>query len=267
MSQLGVEGLRAEQESVLAIFKSLSADEWNAASDCAGWTVRDVAAHMAASNHGVVDPAHMADMSAGTEIAMEGPVAERRSWPIADVIAEYETYSAQLADLTAAMQEPPLADNMLPLNDLGTHPMSILSNVFLFDAYCHLRNDILKPNGPIDRPQPPQDEKRVRPTVEWMLAGLPWMCTDALNKALEAPLVLEFTGDGGGTWTIAPADASSEGRPIVTEGAVAGARATARSSAHDFVIWGTQRRPWRDFVTVDGDADYAASVLDTFNVI
>src|SRR5262245_39346227 len=88
MSQLGVEGLRAEREAVLTIFKSLSDDEWNASSDCTGWTVRDVAAHMAASQHGVADPTFMPDMSSGTEQAMEGPVAERRTWPIADVIAE-----------------------------------------------------------------------------------------------------------------------------------------------------------------------------------
>jgi uncharacterized protein (TIGR03083 family) len=267
MSQLGVEGLRAERDALLEVFKSLSDDEWNAPSDCAGWTVRDVAAHLAASSHGVVDPAYLADMSNGTEQAMEGPVAERRSWPIADVIAEYETYSAQLADVTESMQQPPLADNLLPMNDLGTHPMSILSNVFLFDTYCHLRNDILHPNGPIDRPEPPRDERRLRPTLEWMLAGIPWMAKDPLNKVLDDPIVLVLEGDGGGTWTLAPGDGTSDGRPIVAEGATESARATVRSSAHDFVIWATQRRPWRDYVKLDGDADYAARVLDVINVI
>jgi uncharacterized protein (TIGR03083 family) len=267
MSQLGVDGLRAEREAALSVFRSLSDEEWNAPSDCAGWTVRDVAAHMAASQHGVADPTFMPDMSGGTEPAMEGPVAERRAWPIADVIAEYETYSAAVADLAGSVQEPPMADNLLPMGDLGTHPMGLLPNIFLFDTYCHLRNDILRPNGPIDRPEPPRDEQRIRPTVEWMLAGLPWMCTDALNKIVDQPLVLELEGPGGGTWTIAPATGDSEGRPVITEGAAEGAGATVRSSAHDFIVWGTQRRPWRDSVTIDGDADYAASVLDTFNVI
>ena len=44
--------------------------------------------------------------------------------------------------------------------------------------------------------------------------------------------------------------------------------ATISSSAHDFVSWGTQRRNWRDLgVTIDGDTDYAAAVLDAMNVI
>ena len=267
MSQLGVEGLRAEREAVLTVFKSLSDDEWNASSDCAGWTVRDVAAHMAASQHGVADPTLMPDMSGGTEPAMEGPVAERRAWPIADVIAEYETYSGAVADLAESVQQPPMAENMLPMGDLGTHPMGLLPNIFLFDTYCHLRNDILQPHGPIDRPEPPRDEQRVRPTLEWMLAGLPWMATDQLNKVLDGPIVVILEGDGGGTWTVTPADDTSDGRPVVREGTTSGARATVRSSAHDFVIWGTQRRPWRDYVKIEGDEDYAASVLDTFNVI
>src|SRR6478609_4604238 len=117
MSQLGVEGLRAERDSILAIAKSLSDDEWNAPSDCDGWAVRDVVAHMGSVIHGVVDPSKMVDLTAG---------------------------------------------------------------IFLFDGYCHLRNDILKPNGPIDRPEPPRDEQRLRPTLEWMLAGLPWMCASQL---------------------------------------------------------------------------------------
>ena len=35
MSQLGVEGLRAERDATLTVAKSLTDDEWNAPSDCA----------------------------------------------------------------------------------------------------------------------------------------------------------------------------------------------------------------------------------------
>lgn len=266
MSQLGVEGLRAERDATLEILKSLDDAEWNAPSDCEGWAVRDVIAHMGAILHGVADPAHMVDISGGAEAAMEKPVAERRAWPIADVLAEYETYSGQVADATATFQDPPLSETMLPMADLGTHPMEIMSNMFLFDVYCHLRNDILQPNGPIDRPEPPRDEKRLRPTAEWMLAGMPWMCADALRGVVDRPIVLELTGTGGGTWTIAPADAESEGRVVVSEGAAGDAAATITSTAHDFVIWGTRRRPWGDFVKITGDDAYAARFLDALNI-
>jgi uncharacterized protein (TIGR03083 family) len=266
VSKQGVEGLRAERDSSLEIFRSLTDDEWNAPSDCAGWTVRDVVAHMGSIQHGVADPSAMVDISGGAELAMEVPVAERRNWKITDVLEEYETYSGQIADATATFQDPPLADTMLPMADLGTHPMAIMSNMFLFDVYCHLRNDILGPHGPIDRPEPPRDEARLRPTVEWMLAGLPWMAADTLGAVLDRAITLELTGTGGGVWTISPVDDESEGRVRVREGEAPGAEATVTSSAHDFVVWGTRRRPWSNFVQTSGDPEYATRVLDAVKI-
>jgi|tagenome__1003787_1003787.scaffolds.fasta_scaffold20806947_3 uncharacterized protein (TIGR03083 family) len=263
MSTLGVEGLRAERDATLTIVKSFTDDEWNAPSDCEGWAVRDVVAHVASVLHGVADPSVMPDMSAGTEQAMEGPVAERRAWTIDDVIAEFETYSAQVADLAASVQEPPMSETMLPMNDLGTHPMAIMPNLFLFDNYCHLRNDILQPNGPIDRPEPPRDEQRLAPVVEWMLAALPWMCSEKL-AFVDRPVTLSITGAGGGTWSIGPG--GEDGRLRVSEGAAAGSAATITSDSHDFVIWGSQRRPWNALAQVEGDTDYAARVLDAIKI-
>ncbi len=53
----------------------------------------------------------------------------------------------------------------------------------------------------------------------------------------------------------------------MTEGADKAAAATVRSASHDFVVWGTKRRPWRDFVEVEGDEAYAAAVLDAVKII
>jgi len=265
MSQLAVEGFRAERDDILTVAKNLTDEEWNAPSGCDGWAIRDVMGHMACTLHGVIDPAFLPNRDGGTEAAMEPAVSERRSWPIEDVVAEYETYSEQAANVFASVQDAPLADTMLEMGDLGTHPMSILPAVFLFDGYTHLHVDILAPRGSINRPAPPRDEKRLRPTVEWMLAGLPWMCEDALRGVVDRPLVLTLDGPGGGTWTIAPG--GDEGRARVDEGAVEDAAATVRSTDHDFVIWGTQRVPWRELTKIEGDDAYAAKILDAVNII
>ena len=111
MSELAVEGFRAEREAILSVAKDLSADEWTMPSACAGWTVRDVMGHMACTLHGVIDPAFLPDMAGGTESSMEPAVAERRSWPIEQVIDEYETYSGQAADLFESVQAAPLVGN------------------------------------------------------------------------------------------------------------------------------------------------------------
>ena len=265
MSELAVDGFRAEREAILTLAKGMTADEWLLPSACAGWTVRDVMGHMACTLHGVIDPAFLPDMANGTEQSMEPAVAERRTWPIEQVIDEYETYSGQAADLFASVQAAPLAETMLPMGDLGTHPMSILPSTFLFDGYTHLRNDILTPNGSIDRPQPERDEMRLRPTIEWMLAGLPWMCADALAGVVDRPITLILDGPGGGTWTIAPG--GDEGRVALSEGASPDAVATVRGTDHDFVIWGTRRASWRDLVNIEGDEAYAARVLDAIKII
>ncbi|MDP9331859.1 MAG: maleylpyruvate isomerase family mycothiol-dependent enzyme [Actinomycetota bacterium] len=265
MSQLAVEGFRAEREAILTVAKDMTAEEWLLPSACAGWTVRDVMGHMACTLHGVIDPAFLPDTTSGTERAMEPAVAERRTWPIEAVIDEYETYSEQAANVFASVQDAPLSETMLAMGELGTHPMSILPSTFLFDGYTHLRNDILTPNGSIDRPQPPRDEMRLRPTIEWMIAGLPWMCADALAGVVDRPLVLRLEGPGGGTWTIAPG--GDEGRVVVSEKASVDAAATVHGTDHDFVIWGTRRAPWRDLVKVEGDDAYAARVLDAIKII
>ena len=44
-------------------------------------------------------------------------------------------------------------------------------------------------DGPIDRPEPPRDDVRLGATFEWMLAGLPWMSQEALTF-LDRPVVL-----------------------------------------------------------------------------
>jgi uncharacterized protein (TIGR03083 family) len=263
MSQTGVAGLQAERDSALEVLKSLTDDEWNQPSACAGWSVRAVVAHMGSVLHGVIDPSQLPDTAGGTEPAMEIPVAARRDWSIDEVLAEYESFSEQVMTVVTMAQEPPMSETTLPLGDLGTHPMSMFGSMFCFDVYCHLRHDILQPRGPIDRPEPPRDETRVGAVVEWMLAGLPWMSERSLT-AVDRPFVLRLTGPGGGEWTVAPG--GEGGRVLVTQGAATDAVAVITSDAHDFVAWATHRRPWSECVTIEGDERYASAILDAIHI-
>jgi hypothetical protein len=92
------------------------------------------------------------------------------------------------------------------------------------------------------------------------------MCAGELAAVVDRPLALTLDGPGGGTWTIAPG--GPDGRVAVgEEPAPAGAAATVRSADHDFAMWATRRSDWRDHVTIVGDADYAARVLDAITII
>jgi len=266
MSRDAIAALEAERELVLALIASLTPEEWEAPSDCAGWRVQDVVTHMASVFHQIADPASMpASVSADAEENAEVPVTARRSWTPAQVVAEYEQWSTTSIAALAGLQDPPLADTVIPLGNLGHHPMHLLANALVFDHYCHLRHDLLAPHGPLVRPPLPSDDLRLVPTMTWMLAGLPQMCAGALG-GMDRPVNLVFDGPGGGTWVLQPPGADE--LTVVEVGPAARAAATVTSTAHDFVCWGTKRRDWRtQAVLVAGDADYAASVLDGINII
>jgi uncharacterized protein (TIGR03083 family) len=261
----GVEALREERENVLAVARTFTADEWQQPSDCAGWRVQDVVAHMACVFRQIVDPTSLPPATGDdVETNAEPPVAQRRDWPPEDVVAEYEEWSAKGIDALDGLQVQPMADTVVGLGNLGSHPLHLLADALVFDHYCHLRNDVLRPLGPIDRPTLPQDDARLRPIMTWMFAGLPQMNHAAIDAVLTEPLRFAFEGPGGGTWTLrrgrdGGVEVVETGRPSA---------ATVHSSADDFVVWGTKRRPWRERdVRLDGDEVYAAALLDCINVI
>src|SRR5215218_5496127 len=115
MSIQGVEALRSERGHALDLAAGLTPDEWEAPSDCAGWRVRDVYAHMGGVFHGVVDPTEF-DLGddPDPERGLDHMVDKRRMWTVDEVVEEYETFSAQAIDALAGMQEPPLADTPFP---------------------------------------------------------------------------------------------------------------------------------------------------------
>lgn len=266
MTAMAIAALRAERSEVLSIARGLSPEEWRAASDCAGWRVQDVIAHMSAIFRGIAEPGSVAtgdpnDVEASAEVA----VAERSGWEPAEVLAEYEEFSTKGIGALNSMQDPPISDMVIPLGNLGSYPMHLLANALAFDHYCHVRNDILKPNGPINRPRPADDDVRLGPTIVWMTSGIPQMCAKALVN-MHASIVLELTGPGGGVWTYGPVGERGliAMHPVGSTQAVA----TIRSSTKDFVVWATKRRAWRDSaVTIHGDEVRAAQFLDAVDVI
>jgi uncharacterized protein (TIGR03083 family) len=271
MSADAIEALHAERQLVLDLAASLTPEEWATSSDCAGWRVQDVIAHMGATfvTVGGGTTARAEPPSDDAERNADAAVDERRSWTADAVLAEYESASTTAIGALSALQEPPMRDTVVPLGNLGSHPLHLLANALVFDHYCHLRHDLLAPSGPLQREALPCDDLRLRPAVAWMLGGLPQMCAEALS-IVDRPLRLVLDGPGGGAWTI------QAGSPYVTiddatPGGPHDVAATITSTAHDFVSWATKRRDWRDAgVRIDADGEdgaYAARVLDAFNVI
>ena len=263
MSILAVDALRDEIARAGLLIRSLTADEWAAPSGCMGWSVQDVVCHMASVFHTIADPSTIdGGASNDAEVNAEVPVQARRGWSAQQVVDEYDAWSTKGLAALSSLQEPPMADVVIPLANLGSHPMHILCNAIVFDHYCHLRHDI---GAAVARAATlPHDERALGATLEWMLAGLPQMCVAALSECKQG-VNLSFVGPAAGDYVLAP----GSDLWTVTPGHNRAFPAVV-TSAHSFVSWGTKRSDWRKEVTVQGDAGSAAAAaptLDAINVI
>ena len=262
MSKQAIVGLEAEVARAKELFASLSDEEWQAASGCDGWRVQDVAQHMAAVYQQLAAPDTIdAGDSGQAEVAAEIPVQDRKDWTPEQVMAAYDEWSEKGLGALSALQDPPMADTVVPLSDLGEHPLHLLGNAIAFDHYCHLRHDI---GTAVERAAAlPQDPDVLGPTLEWMLAGLPQMCADELAAASPQSVNLVVDGPAANSWCLSPGDGS---RWVIANGADDDAP-VVRTTAHDFVSWGTKRSDWRDSSAGDVADPAVASVLDAINVI
>jgi uncharacterized protein (TIGR03083 family) len=248
---------------VKQVLTSLSDDEWMLPSGCQGWTVKDLVAHMSSNFKEVVEPTppppEPIDLPA--ERLMDLLVEPRKDWTSSEICDEYLAYCDGAVAVLTALQDEPLASTVIPLADLGHYPMNQLADAFAFDHYCHLRVDLLTPTGPIEREVPAADDALVAPAVGWMLTGIPQMQPE-LAGFLQGSIRLTLTGAGGGSWRIVRED---DGIGVVSDDGPADV--TVTSSAHDFVLWGTKRTPWRDACTMTGDAAVAESFFDALNIV
>lgn len=262
MTKAAIDALEAEVARATELFATLTAAEWAAPSGCTGWRVQDVATHMASTFHSIADPATIEGGSShDVEQNAEVPVQARHEWTVEQVQAEYAEWSVQGVAALAALQEPPLADAVIPLGNLGSHPMHILGNAIAFDHYCHLRHDIghsVRRAADLTR-----DVSVLAATVEWMLTGIPQMCADALRSCTQG-VGLHFS-DIEQTWSLLP---TADGGIWSVTSSVVDGLPVAGTTAHDFVSWGTKRADWRELgVTGIVLQGAAADTLDAINVI
>lgn len=263
MSGPVVTALRSEGEELLALCRTLTAEEWAAPSACAGWRVQDVVAHIASHAHGSINPLAMRP-ARDAESMNEKLVALRRGWSSEQVLAEYETWAGRRLRAVDLLQRSAAGAVRVPMPGLGTHPVRMLGNAFVFDVHLHLRSDILAPNGPIVRPIPETPATTMAVILEWMLAGLPQMCRENLSWVTE-PLALELTGPGGGTFSIAPGRRRTL---TVTRDDDSTAKTRITTRAIDFEVWSTTRRDWRDYeVTFAGDIAAATRFCDSLDIV
>lgn len=113
--------VRAEREALVKTLRELSEDEWEHPSLCAGWTIREVAAHITASPQ-----VRFADFpvmlvrggfSYNRMILRDGQ--RRGRAPIAQIVADHER-------LAGVRRHPPMLTPLEPLTDILVHTQDIV---------------------------------------------------------------------------------------------------------------------------------------------
>ena len=204
-------------------------------------------------------------MPGDLEATQAAQAEAHRAWTADEVLADYEDVSAKALESVVGLQAPGMAETVIPIENAGHYPLHMVVNAFAFDHYCHLRFDVLRPNGPIDRPVPPSDDMRLGATARVAPGRSAADAGRRHARDRHEAGGLALTGPGGGTWTIKPAadDGSRRGRGRL-DGEVA---ATITSSTDDFIVWATHRRPWTErSVELSGDEAYAAQVVDAIRL-
>jgi uncharacterized protein (TIGR03083 family) len=257
----GVAAARLSVAQLSDVIPLVDDEQWELPSACHGWRVIDVVAHLAALAHEAVEPpAPNPTWPKIRERYHDLRVNERRGWSHADVIDEWRTYTPQQLDLLESAQHAPQASQPVEVPGLGTYPRHLLANTMAFNVLCHLRFDMLAPDGPLPFTLPDPTDDLIAPAIDFMLAGLPQMQGPELDATVTAPLVLELTGPGATTVTVLP------GRPVTVVPGAAGPTRIS-STAVEFITWATTRKHWRDHCHLTGDPAAATPFLDCLNII
>ncbi|MAR49236.1 MAG: hypothetical protein CL425_08640 [Acidimicrobiaceae bacterium] len=261
-----IDALRANHDDLQEFFNSLTEEEWKMSSACEGWRIQDVFAHITSNLKQFADPDPPADEQEqlDAEQAMEALVTPRKDWTPEELVEEYYKYFEPALNVFSSLLEEPTASIEQQLSDLGTYQLRWLPYAFCFDHYCHLRHDMTAPEGPIERDLPSPDDLRLAPGIEWMLAGLPQMCSKDL-ATLKKPILLRLTGPGGGEWILHNSDESELIQ--IDDYSEQEISAIITSTSHDFVSWATHRSSWEDHCTFEGDMEYISSLIGSINII
>lgn len=105
--------LVADRRAVTAFARSLPAAAWDEPSDVEGWTRKDILAHLAGGNDQMVqtilravtahEPLDDLDLPPDTDAENAVRIEKRRSWGVADVIAELERDGDEVAGLLSRL--------------------------------------------------------------------------------------------------------------------------------------------------------------------
>ncbi|WP_340540649.1 maleylpyruvate isomerase family mycothiol-dependent enzyme [Nocardioides sp. GXZ039] len=251
-----------------SLLEKLGPEEWSAATDLEGWTVRDVAAHIAHLEALLAGTPHDDQVDVGEPAHVRNPmgtfteqgVAARRERTGAELVAEIrDAAGARHRDLLATPPTDAAAPAAGAFGALGWDTRTLLSNRPV-DLWMH-EQDVRRAVGRAGGLDSPGAEHTTRvflrslPVVVGKRVAPPPGTTVVLDVEGAAPVAVEVGADGRAAVVEAPADPTT--------------RIRLTREAHAILAGG--RRPADQVaqtsdVVIEGDQDLARAVLDKLAV-
>lgn len=156
---------RAENDRLLALLQSLSAEQWRAPTDCTGWSVRDIVVHLIASAQAQASPVEFVrQVLAGRKLTEqigghhwvdglnEAQLRARTDWTPEQLPALWKQHSARALKARSGMPALVRRLKVLPIGEgmgtyIGWQPLAYLFDIgFTRDVWMH-RVDIARAAG------------------------------------------------------------------------------------------------------------------------
>ncbi|BAJ29657.1 MULTISPECIES: maleylpyruvate isomerase family mycothiol-dependent enzyme [Kitasatospora] len=250
-------------ESISELLAPLPTDAWNRATECAGWSVRDVVSHIIGVESELLGdprpihalPRDLRHVTDEFTRYMELPVDKRRCWTPVEITSELEyTVIRRSRALRNAKQQP---DDLVrfPAGPLARDvPYATLLRLRAFDVWAHeqdLRRALRVP-GNLDSPA-------AVVTRDWLIGTLPKQVAKLAGAPIGSTVAFDVAGALPFQRTVR---VGADGRGSVDESVVLAPEVRLSMDWQTFVRLCCGRvRPETALVNVIGDQELGARVL------
>lgn len=256
-----MQGWRDSSTAILALLPTLSDDDWSKPTDCPGWTVKDIAAHLAhlenelvTGEHAYVDSDASAVISAYTQIGVDARADRSTTQVIAELSDAAAIRSLELDDLP---DDPQTKAPVTP-GGIDWSWDTLLRNRCI-DVWVHeqdIRRAIDRPGG--------LDSVGAQVTTTTFKMAMPFVIGKKVRPAPGTTIGWHVTGEIPFDLSVAVGEDGRAG-PVDTD--PADLDVLLSLSSEDFAVLSAGRRTAdRVDVTVTGDRALADSVLAAMTV-
>ena len=259
-----VGALAAEWEAISDLCAGLTDAQWEAPTDCPGWSVQDNVSHITGTERMLLgDPAPEVDVGEAPHVRNdigrmnELWIAERRPWAPSAVLEEFrEVTAGRLAALEAMTQADFDAESWTPA---GTDTYGRFMRIRTLDCWVH-EQDI---RGAVGAPG-----HREGPVVDVVLDEFAAAVAFAAAKLGRAPdgarVLIDLTGPAARAWRVQIAD--RRGRLVGAFDGDGDPTITIRTDAHTYTRLAGGRIPGSEaieqgLINLHGDTDAAERIV------